>query len=154
MAGSKLPDDDAAGDVSAALASLAQCFRKVSPVRQAELAGIARQLTAMRERVAHAADLVPAHEPATHETDDDRLAREDAASARRIDVMLARLCLSELERQFAENVGERIVELVSDAYVQATAGTDRYDPACITAAVTVALMVVYDPPDGEGPTGP
>ena len=140
-----------AGDrLKVLLAEVDACYTSASPAVRRELALIARQLAGIQKRLSR-----PKRSAASSgaskvgESDDERLEREDAASARRIDAMLSGLNLTALERQFAENVGERLVEMVADAYVQVTSGTDRYDPACITAAVIVALMVVYDPPEED-----
>jgi hypothetical protein len=133
--------------LNAALAAVADCFSEAAPDTQVELVQIARQMAVLRAKLCHPDVSGPVvDERNDGESDEALQAREDAESERRIAVKLAEMGLADRERQFALGVGERIVEMVSDLYVQANMGTHGYDAACITAAITVALMVVYDPP--------
>ena len=139
--------------VTAALSALRRCFTAVSTAGQPEVISIARQLAAIRGQLARPPSPKPALRVggAGAESDEERIDRQDRESADRIDVMLSGLCLSTVERRFSQELGERIVELVSDVYVEASGRDERYDPACIAAAVTVALMTVCDPPVSDPP---
>ena len=134
-------------NLTAALLALGKKFNNIDMSGRAEVITIVRQLTAIQGQLAR-----PVPSKAVRDTggraaerDEDRIARQDEASADRIDVMLSGLCLSTVDRRFSQELGEQIVELVSDTYAQAMARHEGYDPACITAAVTVALMTVCDP---------
>jgi hypothetical protein len=136
--------------VKAALLALGRRFAEVSPAGQAEVASIARQLAAIQGQLARPSAPAPALTVVV-ESDDERIDRQDEESADRIDVMLSGLCLSTADRQFSQDLGERIVELVSEVYAEG-AGQGGHDAACIAAAVTVALMTVCDRSGAGGPT--
>ncbi len=150
----KLLNTEVDRHVTAALSALRRYFTEVSTAGQAEVISIAQQLLAIQAQLARPLTPESALKAmcAAEESDDERIDRQDEESAERIDVMLSGLCLSRLDRRFSQELGERIVELVSDVYVEASGRHERRDPACIAAAVTVALMTVCDPTSVDAPT--
>ena len=132
--------------LSDALLALGRCLVDVGPTRQTELADVARLLTLAQQRLSHRPHwVVPFIPSVSDESDDERIERKAGEASERTGVMLDRLCLSDLERQFAQDVGERIVDLVTDEYQAAGRRGPRLDGAVITAAAAVALLIVHDP---------
>ena len=136
-----------------ALRLLADCFPNEPAARQDDLVEVGRQLVLARDRLARHSS-APAAVPAAltdPESPDERIERKAAEAADRTDVLLANLDLSPAERRWARDVGGQVVDHVTDAYRQSVHRADGYCGTCVTAAVAVALAIVYDPPDDRRP---
>ena len=59
--------------------------------------------------------------------------------------LLGRMPLNEIERQFAIDLGEQVVDLVIDAHWMVKQGGDKCDDACVAAAVAYALALLNEP---------
>jgi hypothetical protein len=77
------------------------------------------------------------------ESEDERIERTEFERHRQIDSLLAELPISSVERQFVINTAEKLVDLACDEYVRVRTAIDLH-PQCISAAATVAMMIVYD----------
>ena len=60
-----------------------------------------------------------------------------------IESMLEKLPMTPTERQFVINTAEKLVEIVCEEYSRAIR-INGINPECISAAATVASMIVYD----------
>lgn len=79
----------------------------------------------------------------SEESEDERIERTDRERRQQINSMLGKLPMSPIERQFVINTAEKMVDLACEDYVQAMK-TVNLNPQCISAAATVAMMIVYD----------
>ena len=130
-----------------AIRLLADCFPDEGPARQHDLVEVARQIALARERLAkRPAAPVPAT-GVDPESPDARIERKAADAVQRTNLVLAGMDLSAPERQWARDVGSQVVDLVGDAYRRSVRQADGYCGTCVTAAVAVALAIVYDPPE-------
>jgi uncharacterized membrane protein YcjF (UPF0283 family) len=144
--------DAAHRHVSAALGALAECFPTLGTARRGKLAVIAQQLVSAQQELAAQVEGVERSVDKADldgESEDERIERKAEEAAQRVDEMLAKLLMTAEERDFSRAVGEQLVDVVTECYLQATRDDRRLDGACITAAVAVALVIVHDAPDEQ-----
>ncbi len=64
----------------------------------------------------------------------------------KVERMLASLCLSDAERQFARFAGLEIAETVADVFKESARRGNELDQACMAAAAMVALILIRHGP--------
>ncbi len=141
------PVDDLHRHLSGAVLLLAECSPAAVGIRQEHLINIGWHLTTARYLLSRptAGEVVVGSAAADAESDDERIERKAAEAAERARRVLASLDLSPAEGRFATDVGHRLVDLATDAYRDTLRQGQGFDGCCVSAAVAVALAIVYDP---------
>ena len=81
--------------------------------------------------------------PIPGESTDEHFERVTKERSQQIGHMLDKLDVSQNERQFIVSTAERVVDMICDDYLKARKDKNLGNE-CISAAATVAMMIVYD----------